>query len=156
MTKVPEGVFPRFLSNRGLDIRKPTIENQAGEVAKDVAAYLAAGGSITVVPRGVSGVIDERGKYTGDTGTWPRPVNPEKAPKQKPVKKRRKGTKRTRQWISHGEARDPIQCARCGELAPWSSYRRVTGKDAGNVVQSAFANCKPCRDIERGAKKCRA
>ena len=46
MARVPEGVFPRFLTDRGLDIRQPTIENQAHQVAKDVANYLASGGTI--------------------------------------------------------------------------------------------------------------
>ena len=145
-SRVPEGVFPRFLTDRGLDIRQPTIENQARQVARDVAAYLEAGGTITVIPPGTSGMVGPKGEYTAGLGAWHNPVS-EKAPKQKPVKAK---AKQQRDWVSHGTYRAPILCDTCGENAPWSSFRRVTGKLSGNVQQSAFTTCKPCRDIKRG------
>jgi len=74
MARVPEGVFPRFLTDRGLDIRQPTIENQAHQVAKDVANYLASGGTITVIPPGTSGMVGEKGEYIANLGAWTTPV----------------------------------------------------------------------------------
>ena len=146
-SRVPEGVFPRFLTDRGLDIRQPTIENQARQVVRDVAAYLEAGGTITVIPPGTSGMVGPRGEYTAGLGAWHNPVS-EKAPRQKPVKAK---AKQQRDWVSHGTYRAPILCDTCGENAPWSSFRRVTGKLTGEVKQSAFTTCKPCRDIKRRA-----
>ena len=143
MARVPEGVFPRFLTDRGLDIRQPTIENQAHQVAKDVANYLANGGTITVIPPGTSGMVGEKGEYIANLGAWTTPAVQDKGEAA--------ARKRQKYWARTGTAKDPILCDTCGQNAPWSSFRRVTGKLSGNVQQSAFTTCKPCRDIKRRA-----
>ena len=74
--QVPAGVFPRFPAERGIDTRQPAAENQARQVERDVAEYLAAGGTITVVPPGASGMVGPKGEYTGVRGAWHFQVKP--------------------------------------------------------------------------------
>ena len=137
-SRVPEGVFPRFLTDRGLDIRQPTIENQAHQVAKDVANYLANGGTITVIPPGTSGMVGEKGEYIANLGAWTTPIVQDKGEAA--------ARKRQKYWARTGTAKDPILCDTCGQNAPWSSFRRH------KCQQGPFTTCKPCRDAKRKAK----
>ena len=137
MAMVPEGVFPRFLSDRGLDIRQPTIENQADVVARDVAEYLAAGGTITVVPIGVSAMYTRSGEYIAETGAWnsrPRDVSA--------ISKR--AYHRAGNYVGLAP---PKPCKQCGVLRFSSDFRRR------NPEHTPFEICKYCR---RENKQCQA